>query len=56
MQVIVLADALQREELSNNNPDMNIVWVADENEFLHYKAADAFIDLEFINRKSTQIL
>ena len=56
MQVIVLADALQREELSNNNPDMNIVWVADENEFLHYKAADAFIDLEFINEEARKAL
>jgi 3-hydroxybutyryl-CoA dehydrogenase len=49
MQIIVLADALEKEGLSNNNPVGNIVWIADEQEFLEYKNADAFIDLEFVN-------
>lgn len=47
MQIIVLADALQREELMSSNPD--VVWVSNEEEFLLYRDADAFIDLEFVN-------
>ncbi len=49
MQIIVLADDLQREELSGNTFSPDVVWVINEEEFLHYKNADAFIDLEFIN-------
>jgi 3-hydroxybutyryl-CoA dehydrogenase len=49
MQIIVLADALQRKELSNNISGADIVWVTNEEEFLQYKDADGFIDLEFIN-------
>lgn len=49
MQIIVLADALEREELSNNSPVSDTVWIDDEKDFLQYKDADAFIDLEFVN-------
>ncbi|MDQ3682298.1 MAG: 3-hydroxyacyl-CoA dehydrogenase family protein [Bacteroidota bacterium] len=49
MQIIVLADALQREALSNGIFSADVVWVANEEEFLQYKNANAFIDLEFIN-------
>jgi 3-hydroxybutyryl-CoA dehydrogenase len=49
MQIIVLADALQREELSNTILNAEVVWATSEEEFLHYQGADAFIDLEFIN-------
>jgi len=49
MQIIVLADALQREELSHSISVANVVWITDEQEFLQYKNADAFIDLEFVN-------
>jgi 3-hydroxybutyryl-CoA dehydrogenase len=50
MQIIVLADALQRTELLNNDsPNTGVTWVNDMEEFLNYRDADAFIDLEFIN-------
>jgi 3-hydroxybutyryl-CoA dehydrogenase len=49
MQIIVLADALQREELSNNILKADVVWVTSEEEFARYKDADAYIDLEFFN-------
>lgn len=49
MQIIVLADELQKEELANRHSgEADIIWVADENEFLAYRNADAFIDLEFV--------
>lgn len=57
MQIIVLADALEREELSNNIPAGDIIWVEDEHEFFQYKDADVFIDLEFVNdSKRTSLL
>ncbi|MDB5207738.1 MAG: hypothetical protein JWR72_2813 [Flavisolibacter sp.] len=50
MQIIILADAVQREELSIDIlSDAEVLWVHNEKEFLSYKNADAFIDLEFIN-------
>jgi 3-hydroxybutyryl-CoA dehydrogenase len=49
MQIVVLADELQRQELTQGNSAADIVWVQDEREFLQYSDADAFIDLEFIN-------
>ncbi len=49
MQIIVLADSMQRDELSNMNPHADVIWVRSVKEFLDYKNADAFIDLEFIN-------
>ncbi|MDQ6608763.1 MAG: 3-hydroxyacyl-CoA dehydrogenase family protein [Bacteroidota bacterium] len=50
MQIIVLADALQKEELSISSlPDAGVVWINDESEFLKYRDADAFVDLEFLN-------
>lgn len=56
MQIIVLADAVQRAELSNNNSGSDIVWIEDEQEFLLYKNADAFIDLEFVNDEKRKAL
>lgn len=49
MQIIVLADELQRAELMKEVSGGDVVWVKDEQEFLQYKNADAFIDLEFVN-------
>ncbi|RYZ29250.1 MAG: hypothetical protein EOO10_06895 [Chitinophagaceae bacterium] len=49
MQIIVLADELQRAELTKEVSVADVVWVKDEQEFLHYKNADAFIDLAFVN-------
>lgn len=49
MQVIVLADELQKEELTKNNVSTNVVWISDVQEFLQHKTADAFLDLKFIN-------
>ena len=50
MQIIVLANALQKEEmLSNVSLPADIVWANDKEEFFTYKDADAFIDLEFLN-------
>jgi 3-hydroxybutyryl-CoA dehydrogenase len=50
MLIIILADALQREELLKNNlSDATVIWVSDKKEFLNYQNADAFIDLEFVN-------
>jgi 3-hydroxybutyryl-CoA dehydrogenase len=56
MQVIVLADAIQRDELMSNNPDADIRWIRNEAEFLHYKDADGFIDLEYLNDESRNAL
>lgn len=57
MQIVVLADGLQREELSGDlRPDADVVWVNDEVEFLNYKDADAFVDLEFMNEKPRKAL
>ncbi len=52
MQIIVLADALQREELLGNTFSPDVVWVTNEKEFLQYKDANAFIDLEFISTQT----
>lgn len=49
MQIIVLANELQRAELSNTGTARNVIWIDDEQEFLQYKNADAFIDLQFVN-------
>ena len=49
MQIVVLADGLQKEILIGDNSNESIVWIEDEQEFLQYKNADAFIDLEFVN-------
>ena len=49
MQIVVLADALQKEELLNGATVSNVVWVEDAQDFLQNKDADAFIDLKFSN-------
>ncbi|HVF80669.1 MAG TPA: 3-hydroxyacyl-CoA dehydrogenase family protein [Flavisolibacter sp.] len=50
MPIIVLADSLQKEELLNNSSSTAaVIWITDEKEFLNYKDADAYIDLEFVN-------
>src|SRR5829696_5784315 len=56
MQVIILADELQRAELLNGNSVENIVWIKDKQDFLQYKEADAFIDLEFVNDEKRKAL
>lgn len=56
MQIIVLADALEKQELSNDNPIGDIIWIEDEHEFFEYKNADAFIDLEFVNDSKRIVL
>lgn len=49
MQIVVLADANQKEELKSNNSSTGVTWIKDENEFLQYKDSDAFFDLTFEN-------
>lgn len=49
MQIIVLATAGQREDFTGEASSPNFVWITNANEFLHYKTADAFIDLMFVN-------
>lgn len=49
MQIIVLADTIQREELSTSGLVADVTWINDEHDFLQYQSADAFVDLEFIN-------
>lgn len=52
MQIIVLADEVQKQELLINGVADSIVWIEDENDFLNYTEADAFLDLEFVNNSS----
>ena len=49
MQIVVLADAQQKEELVGASTTDNLVWINDEASFLQHRDADAFIDLLFIN-------
>ena len=56
MQIIVLADELQKKELAEGLPLNGIVWIEDEHEFLQYKDAGAFIDLEFVNDEKRKAL
>lgn len=57
MQIIVLADAAQRKELLGNMlAAADVIWINDEKEFLNYRGADAFIDLEFVNDAARNIL
>lgn len=49
MQIIVLADTMQRQEVENNISGADVIWIDDKETFLHYADADAFIDLEFLN-------
>ncbi len=49
MQLIILADAHQKQELANTTPHDNVVWIGAEEEFLQRKNADAFLDLTFVN-------
>ena len=50
MQIIVLASALQKEELMQNPlPDADVVWVRSAGDFLAYPNGAAFIDLLFVN-------
>lgn len=51
MQLIVLADALQREEFFTATSGVDVVWIQEEEQFLQYTNADAFLDLEFINEE-----
>jgi 3-hydroxybutyryl-CoA dehydrogenase len=48
MQVVVLASGLQKAELAMDGA-VDIVWVEDEKDFLHYPSAEAFVDLEYFN-------
>ncbi|HUC82027.1 MAG TPA: 3-hydroxyacyl-CoA dehydrogenase family protein [Flavisolibacter sp.] len=52
MQIVVLADALQKEELLNGATASNVIWVEDAQDFLQHKEADAFIDLKFIDEEA----
>ena len=49
MQIVVLADELQKQELAHGLSHDGIVWINDEEEFMRYPDADAYIDLEFVN-------
>lgn len=44
MQIVVLANGLQKEELATAEAD-NLVWIEDEAAFLKHEGADVFIDL-----------
>jgi 3-hydroxybutyryl-CoA dehydrogenase len=48
MQVIVLASDIQKAELAMNNGE-DIIWIEDEQEFLQYSSADAYLDLKYRN-------
>lgn len=48
MQVVVLANETQKAELAAPNRD-SLVWVEDDQEFLHYANAGAFLDLCYVN-------
>jgi 3-hydroxybutyryl-CoA dehydrogenase len=56
MQIVVLADAMQKEELLNDTSLPQVTWINDEQKFLQYKDADVFIDLEFVNEESRKQL
>lgn len=61
MQIVVLADASHREELTKQGAPDSVVWVATPDDFLKHSSADVFIDLLFentIERKTilTQLL
>ncbi len=48
---------LQENELTGNiSEGADIVWIANEEEFLDYREADAFIDLEYVNDESRKNL
>ncbi|RYF85399.1 MAG: hypothetical protein EON98_06695, partial [Chitinophagaceae bacterium] len=49
MQIVVLADAVQKEELLNGITLPEVIWLEGEQDLLQYKDADAFIDLKFVN-------
>ncbi len=50
MEIVVLANALQKEELLQATPDATtVVWITHASDFLTHSYADAFIDLQFIN-------
>lgn len=55
MQIIVLADEEQRHELANHFPP-DVRFISSENEFLAYKDADAFVDLQFIDENGRKDL
>lgn len=48
MRVVVLATEAQKDEWGRKHPD-GLVWISDENELMASAAADAFIDLTFVN-------
>lgn len=56
MQIIVLADELQKKELTGETSVTDIIWIKDEQEFLQHKNADAFIDLKFLNDEDRKVL
>lgn len=56
MQIVVLADALQKEELLAGNSLTGVTWVSSAGEFLLHKTADAFVDLQYINEESRNAL
>lgn len=49
MQIVVLADELQKQELTNGTSPDGFVWVTDAGEFRQALHPDAMIDLEFVN-------
>jgi len=52
MQIVVLADASQREDLSGGSSLEGVVWVETEHELFQHADADVFIDLGFVNVES----
>jgi 3-hydroxybutyryl-CoA dehydrogenase len=52
MQIVVLANELQKKELAGDGPVAEVIWVKDQKEFLTYPDAAAFVDLEFVNEES----
>jgi len=49
MQIVVLADVLQKEELLRSQMTADIVWINTVQEFSQHRNADAFLDLKFVN-------
>lgn len=49
MQIVVLANASQKQEITNGAFPEGVIWTEAEQQFLDYRNADAFIDLGFVN-------
>ena len=54
MQIVVLADDVQKQELLRSPTAANVVWINTVQEFLQHENSDAFLDLGFANTTERQ--